>query len=478
MKKQKFSVAMEVIWLAVIFALPLLFFPNVYTTFELAKVTIFKGAVVLLLILWLLKYLLAGVWPMAEGRANRGLWLMLGLFCGLYLLAVVFSVAPDLSVFGWYPRFQGLLTMVSYLIFGAVIFFELRTPKQRERLILVLMLGFLAVCGVALLQKFLPGFLNFWNDFAFGGRIYGTMGHPNYLATYVVMIVPILVANIFGKKWQIFSAICLIVGFLTLLFALSRAGFLAVFVSLLFCCILAAYRKWAKKLLMVLAILPLLAGGFLWYIIAHQQAAWIQNTPLLMRFTASEGSFPSIQIRLEIWPATVQQILARPLVGYGPETFAVSFPPFAPVSINTDPDAGEIPDRAHNEILDLAVQIGIPGMVAYFLFLGGLLVAGARKFLRENDGLILGLSGGILGLLVANSFGFSVTVHWVFLVLFVALVLGLLHEKNFKMVKSRGILRWVLCLLLILLSVSVFWFRDVQLVRDDVQLRQQQDAAK
>ncbi len=480
MKKDKkigrMDLLMEIIWLLAVFAVPLVFIPNLFTTFELAKIVVFKGLVTLLLVMWVVKYFLSGESPAFQWKAHRYLWYWGVIFLSVYALTTLVSVAPAMSFFGWYPRFQGFMTLVSYLLFGAVVFFELRSPRQKERLILVLMAGFFLACGIALMQKIFPGFLQWWDDAQFNGRVYGTLANPNYLAGYIVMILPLLMANFFRKKLVVFSAICLGLGMLTLLYTLSRAGFAASFLSLLFFFFVVAYQRKAKKTMASLALLPVLAGGFVWYVIAHQDDAWVKNIPFLDRLTASETNVTSTRTRLEIWPATVRQILASPLIGYGPETYAVTFPAFAPDTVNTREDAGEIADHAHNEPLDWGVQIGIPGTVAYLCFLLGLIAAGMLFFLRkhdENSWVILGLSSGLLALFTANQFGFSVTVHWVFLTLFGAIILNTLHEKDFGTVAFALGKFWkvLLVLLVTILGSGMFWLHDVRSLEADVHMR-------
>ena len=50
----------EFLWLTLIFIVPLVFLPNIFTTFELTKVTVFKVLVILMMLLWFLKYFVTG----------------------------------------------------------------------------------------------------------------------------------------------------------------------------------------------------------------------------------------------------------------------------------------------------------------------------------------------------------------------------------------------------------------------------------
>lgn len=471
-----FDSVLETLWLFLVFALPLLFFPNLFTTFELTKITVFKGVTVLLMLAWIMKYFLKGESPVFPITKHRVLWTTLGIFSGCSLVAALFSVAPALSFFGWYPRFQGLFTFFFYAVFAGIVFFELRASEQRERLFFALTAGLALVCAAALLQKFTPGFLQLWNDSEFRDRSYGTMANPNYLAGYIVMILPLLLANIFRKKYALFSGLVLTAGLATLLFTQSRAGLLAMAAGLLFFFSFAAYARKARKTLFVLAAMPLVILGFVWSVAANSQEPWVKNNPLLQRLTLSEENISSARTRLEMWPAILRQIGASPVIGFGPETFAVSFPSYAPDTVNTREDQGEIPDRAHNELLDLAVQIGIPGTLAYAVFILGLVFAAGKNFLQRKEGgwPVLALGAGILALFTANQFGFSVTVHWVLLVLFAAVILNVMGQKDFGFVrfKLHRFAKAAMFSVIVFSSIVMFWMHDLGKIMADIEMRQ------
>lgn len=471
----------EVFWLCLVFFLPLIFFPNLFTTFELAKVAVFKGATVLLILMLMTKYLSKGESPVFRITKYRFLWAALGIFLGCYVFSAVFSVAPALSFFGWYPRFQGLFTLFFYAVFGVAVFLILNRPEQRERLVLTLAAGLALVCAFALLQKFLPGFLQWWSDSDFNDRAYGTMANPNYLAGYIVMILPLLLANIFRKKHGLFSFFVLIVAFVTLFLTQSRAGLIAMAVSLLFFFFMEAYSRKAKKTLAVLVVLPLLLVASVWAIAANAGEPWVKNNALLQRLAFNDESLSSAETRLRMWPAVIQQISASPLIGFGPETFAVTFPSYAPETVNTSEDRGEIPDRAHNELLDFAVQIGIPGTLAYTVFILGIVIVAAKRFLErpDHDRVPLAMGSGILGLFTANMFGFSVTTHWVLLVLFAAVTLNTFFHKDFSTEKFRlrPLTKAAIFSVVAFCGIAMFWMQDVRKVIADTEMRRGYESA-
>ncbi|MFO0780327.1 MAG: O-antigen ligase [Candidatus Gracilibacteria bacterium] len=485
-KKQilSFEFWMEAIWLLMVVLLPLVFFPNLFTTFELAKVTVFKGLSLLLFLLWITRAMVKGEIPMvhsSQGKAVKGLLLALAIFLIVTVIATVVSVAPALSFFGWYPRFQGLYTMFFYVLTGLVMFFEVKHEPQKNRLMLAMMLGMGIACLLALLQKFVPGFLQWWNDDEFLGRAYGTLANPNYLAAYLLMILPVSAVHVLRGKYRWFSLIVLGLAFITLLFTLSRSGLVAFAGIFVMLAGLLAVRRRSWKMLTGVLMLPLLGVAFFWYIAAHAQPEWATKIPFMERLMTNEESASSARTRITMWPAVLQQIFTSPVIGYGPETFAVTFPSFAPASMNTREDQGEIADHAHNEVLDTAVQIGIPGTVAYYLFLLGLVFAAGKFFLRNRDHapaqdqwLALGFGTGLLGLIIANQFGFSVTVHWVFLVIFAAVLLRTFAGEKYFYVQTYALrlrCKIIIVLLVMLPALGMFWLHDLQHLLADTHMR-------
>ena len=73
----------------------------------------------------------------------------------------------------------------------------------------------------------------------------------------------------------------------------------------------------------------------------------------------------SVAARLSIWRAALALWTERPLLGYGPETFAVHFPQVFPAELVYYQGCDVTIDRAHNLWLDLAASTGLAGVVTF-----------------------------------------------------------------------------------------------------------------
>jgi tetratricopeptide (TPR) repeat protein len=119
-------------------------------------------------------------------------------------------------------------------------------------------------------------------------------------------------------------------------------------------------------------------------------------------------------------------------VGFGMDSFALTFPAFAPAELNTLENLGDYSDRAHNFLLDYAQQFGLPALALFLFFLGLIFASGIKNIFKKVEnthGMAdswlaeLALLSGLTALFIANLFGFFVTVTWVYFWLFAALLL-------------------------------------------------------
>jgi putative inorganic carbon (HCO3(-)) transporter len=103
-----------------------------------------------------------------------------------------------------------------------------------------------------------------------------------------------------------------------------------------------------------------------------------------------------------VWRIALQALQAFPLSGVGIGTFdtvaRTLFPYLYPVSFLYNPSATIT--HAHNELLQVAIDLGIPGFVAYVALLAAFVRTAWRAYIWVPDErvkrLILGLGAGML----------------------------------------------------------------------------------
>jgi len=137
------------------------------------------------------------------------------------------------------------------------------------------------------------------------------------------------------------------------------------------------------------ALLPVAAAGVYWLLRSGGQGLW-----------ALPGADPANLLgRMDIWRRALLAVADFPLTGIGLGTFrrlAIAYAPF----FDVDPVLADV-GHAHNIFLQTALDLGIPGLIAYVAVL--LLVgwSGWRLYQHATTPTVRLLSGGLLTSLLA-----------------------------------------------------------------------------
>ncbi len=215
-------------------------------------------------------------------------------------------------------------------------------------------------------HSFFMAMLSFWIVQEFANGIEQKRGAPNFLLLPIFILATI---NIF-------------------FISLGRSG-MVVYIILL---VLSAVQRLKPRqtVISLLLVCGLLAG------IYHnsENAATRIDAAIRDIQTYNPGaSRSSLGMRFDWWQNSVTLIKKAPLTGYGTGSFATE------QKTLTRGTATQISDNPHNEYLMLGVQLGIPGIVAFFILLTSLfsfsfsLPEGSRNMLQ---GTVLAFAWGCL----------------------------------------------------------------------------------
>jgi hypothetical protein len=253
------------------------------------------------------------------------------------LLAVAFSVNPWVSVAGSYLRYESVVVRLGYVLLFCSSVWLLTGPGARGLVVTL----FLAACGICAAEAI-------WEYYAFQHNLIwglprpdGNLGNAGLLGCVLAMALPlalwrVLSGGVFWPAWG-FLFLVLTAG---LLVSTSRAGWLA---ALLGCGLVVAARAPRR-------ILPAIGGLA---VLTVAGALWVLLGPL-----GALHADPST-VRVDLWARVLPMVLARPLVGWGEDTFGLVFGQYAHGYL-----PGVIFDRAHSQPLDLAAAQGVLGLLA------------------------------------------------------------------------------------------------------------------
>ncbi|MBI2599034.1 O-antigen ligase family protein [Candidatus Curtissbacteria bacterium] len=356
---------------------PLLFSTAGTELFEIPKMFIVYLSAVLLLVLTSLKFIAQGKIQIPENVV----FFSLLAFVAIQIVSTLTSIDKFTSVFGYPTRLNGgLLSQFAYLIIFTAALVNLNFQKAQKLLLTMIAAAFaVALWGIPGHFGYDPnclvltGKLNaacWQKEFDPTARIFSTLGQPNWLASFMVMIIPLALSLLLiskkGSRLLPFAIIAALI--LALLFTSSISGLLGLAVAVLIFSATIGTKLIRKnfKIFLAAAILTALvlvgSGATLRSRIAEALAK-----PQSVK--ANAGT-PSGQIRLIVWQGAGAAFKTRPLLGFGPETFIYSYYRFRPESHNATSEWNFYYNKAHNEFLNYAANTGILGLGAYLIFLG------------------------------------------------------------------------------------------------------------
>jgi O-antigen ligase len=399
--------ALEITWLAVIFLIPLFFNPQSNQVFVLNKAALLQFLVIAMLAFWVADWLLSGAsrrkltWP---GIFASPLHITILVFGLVAVLSTAASITPAISFWGDYYRKAGLLTLICWIIFFLIIAQQIRNRAQIFRAVYTLLISSGVVSILGILQYFFPGVLlsdALYNLFRYthGGRVFSTIGNPLFLSSFLAMVIPFNLALIvysWGKRKEgnntkilIGLSILLVLQFWCLWLAQYSVTILLYVISVVFFILLWGIVK-RKRLMLGLGAASLLAlviiAGVLLSPLLFSVPGTETHTPEHLQSTpiSEDIGLKTLGFRVQYWQSTIDLLRKSPevpfsndrlhflrkVIGYGPETFIVTFQLFFPEKLKSDyTHRLLLVDRPHNDYLYLAATVGLLGLMSFLSIL-------------------------------------------------------------------------------------------------------------
>jgi putative inorganic carbon (hco3(-)) transporter len=324
----------------------------------------------------------------------------------LYLLLVMVAV----SLYATYDiRFS--LPKVAGVLLGIAIYFAIinRVDSQRQ---LALLLGVFLAGSLVLSAMGIFG--THWEQKVpvlgtvtahLMPRIKGIPGaeegfNPNAVAGGLILFIPSQISLFFSLRHNNKKFVLPLLGSLAItigivLLAQSRGSWmgLAVGVILLF----GWMFRWGRWL----AIAALLAGSILIFGVGPGKI----GDSLMIGMGGSSSVTPSVEGRLEVWNRAIDGISDFPFTGMGMNTFRkvvhVLYPLFL---LSPDADIAS----CHNQLLQTALDLGIPGLIAYVALLATAITMGIMVWRRSSVPWIRASAQGLAcGILAQQIFCFT-----------------------------------------------------------------------
>ncbi len=474
-----------------------------YELFEYNKMMLTYGITVIIVGAWLIKMI-----AQKEISIRRTpLDIPIALFFVSQLVSSLFSMDPHVSWFGYYSRFNGgMLSIISYILLYYA--FVSHWSGEISHLLKLTLASATVVALYAALEHYGHSIscLLFMGKFGVDcwvqdvqNRVFATLGQPNWLAAYLVALLPIAIALFLQKAKKTIASffkpnafrflLLTILFFAVLLFTKSRSGLIAFAVAdLVFWAILFWKTAQKKSLLLpfgmchvAFIIIIFFTGTNIdlldKYITWESWQARLHKTTSVTKSPAAAktdtllttGGTESGVIRKYVWEGAIaawKRSTKTILIGTGTETFAFAFYQNKPKAHNLTSEWDFLYNKAHNEYLNYLGTTGILGLGSYLLFIG-VFIFWFFKFSKKEI-LSSALFAGWISILITNFFGFSVVIMQLFLFLFPAFIFAstdrqhaFIRRLDTSVSVSRLLYIFVVVLFLFLFyTLGQFWWAD------------------
>lgn len=251
---------------------------------------------------------------------------------------------------------------------------------------------------------------------------FSTIGNPNFLGTYIVLIFPIALHNYIVKQNNT-SAVVYAILLTCLLCTRTRGAWVGALIAFIFYAISLWYFQKKSKPIIIRLVISILLSLFI--IFSFNQ---ITNGSLLERFSSISEDATNVLLNREnaekagsyrffIWKRVIEMIKERPIFGFGIENLAEPFSDRFDIDMIAVLGRLQIVDKAHNEYLHIAVTSGVPSLLIYLQFLFNVLKVGFKRLSINST--YWPLFSAIIGYLTQAFFNISVVsvayIFWIYL---------------------------------------------------------------
>lgn len=447
---------------AVLFLVPVFFVYSYPLDIDLSKAVLFK---VLLLLLFLISGLFLIKYKITIKQEVLKSFKPLMLLFIFLMASLFFSSDFNVSWFGSYGRFEGFTSWFFYLLWMLLtwVYLESSSDQKWHNIIYFLKVATISSLVVSIYAIFQILGFDFvtWSEPAhLTGRAISFFGQPNYLASWLMLVIPVNAYLIYQSsklKLKFFWSFVFILNLTALLSTGSRAIFL-VFLLISFIWLIFFLKKTnrlsKKNIYLIIAATFILGVVFLVSLAFTNYSRFEELTNL------KKGS---VSDRFILWHSGFSAFLEKPLFGYGLDNQAQAYFPKYEVDWALYSPPNVYSDRAHNLILDILLSVGILGLgffVYFYYWIFKNLITASKD--SNNNYLPYFLSWSLQLYLAALMFNFSVTVTNIYFWFFIALSISLVKQFSVSFFEKKN-KNFLLSLFLI---ISLLSFVGISMLKE------------
>ena len=423
--------------------MPLIVSEKTLFPFIVGKALYARGLIEITVGLWLV---LAYLYP-AHRPPRSWVLLAFGVWLGITVLAGLFGVSAQRSLWSTYERMQGIVDLAHWFAWALVVASVFRSMLD-WRLLLNLNLGVSAVMALMGIAQHFEIDIPIFPFIKPTNRLDITLGNPTYVGAYMLVNVliglgflsqsffmakpqarstptsvrrrrrrrtraPIRGRSLFETSifwWRLFWITATGLDSWVLVESGTRGAVIGLGIALL--AFGLAYLKWGRLRIVRLVSIYLLAivviGGLV-FALARDTAIVDkigESNRLVARVANIGADDASITSRLGSMKAGFAGFVARPILGWGPENYAIAFGRH----FEWDPGLTETFDQAHSKPLEELTTKGVLGLLSYFVLWAVMLWVVATKLRKPGDHeqlFTMFVGAALVGYFVQNLFLFD-----------------------------------------------------------------------
>jgi O-antigen ligase len=375
----------------------LMFGPLAFGAVEPWSIFVMEAGSTALLLVWIGKQVLEG-----EMKIR---WNPLFLPMGVFGLLIVFQLIFRGTAYPHDTLAQALLYF-SYAVLCFLASQSLLRGSQARTLSVAFSVYGGVLAGFALIQGIsFNGKLYWLRTPRSGGWIYGPYVNHNHYAGLMEMLVPIplvlSLTRLASTKTRAVAAAVAAVMAGTIFLSGSRGGMLAIVVELVVLAVLLVKQNRGLRTAIGIGVFLAVVVGLL---------AWVGGPELVKRVASAGPSHSELSsdIRPYINRDGLRMFVKKPILGWGLGTFPVVYPQFRSFYTNF------FVNEAHNDYLQLLVEMGLLGFGTMLWFLATLFTRAVKKiknWTSEISGAVaLACVLGLSGILVHSAVDFNLQI--------------------------------------------------------------------
>jgi len=390
---------------------PILFFTDLTRNPYYTQIALLNALVCAAWFIWLVRMMRQNVWTWHSTDLDLPLMALIAWSMVSWILSMLTHPVLKTPIYSEGSRAVIFLIINTFLVYAAAVRGQDTALLKRLLWITYTVSTAASIYGVAQyfgIEWVWPKALN-----PYGSRPVSTFGNPNFLSSYLVLVIPVMMGDYLFRCTGIPRVVLLggiLLNLAALLATLTRSswGGLVVALVIVFALIghLETLRKSASRWFVLLLIAMGLLAAF-W----PRSSTQIYSGTVLSRLTEikefKEKSYGPVWQRALIWTSAATMVMDHPIIGKGWGCFELFYPFYQgrQLFVERYRTLRTHANNAHNEILENASQIGLVGLgLVLWVWLTFFRLAWSinRRLDESVRPLQAGLIGGVAGMLADN----------------------------------------------------------------------------